>query len=223
MLVHEIQRLGLPELDENGLNTLARQFDRTPDELYVALGCGDFNIARVVNKLVETKETDDVLVVVPASSDAVPTEAITVLGLKGLLTSMAKCCNPMPGDPIVGYITRGRGATIHRQDCPNILRATERERLVRVSWGEKMRTYPVPIRITAFDRQGLMGDISTLLNTEGVNIVNVNVHINHDKVRADVADIRLIVEVKDIAQLSRMLNRIENLANVLDAQRMRGG
>ena len=107
ILVHEIQRLGLPELDENGLTALAKQFDRSPDELYVALGCGDFNIARVVNKLVESKESDDVLVVVPASSDAVPTEAITVLGLKGLLTSMAKCCNPTPGDEIIGYITRG--------------------------------------------------------------------------------------------------------------------
>jgi GTP pyrophosphokinase len=136
---------------------------------------------------------------------------------------MGKCCNPMPGDPIVGYITRGRGATIHRQDCPNILRSNEKERLVRVSWGEQMRTYPVPIKITAFDRQGLMSDISTLLNAEGVNIANVNVRVDHDNVKADVADIRLIVEVKDIGQLSRMLNRIENLANVLDAQRVRGG
>ncbi len=107
ILVHEIQRLGLPELDDDGLKRLAAQFDRSPEELYVALGCGDFNIARVVNKLMETKGTDDVLVVVPASSDTVPSEAITVLGLKGLLTTMAKCCNPTPGDEIIGYITRG--------------------------------------------------------------------------------------------------------------------
>jgi GTP pyrophosphokinase len=218
ILVHEIQRLGLPELDENGLNTLARQFDRTPDELYVALGCGDFNIARVVNKLVETKETDDVLVVVPASSDAVPTEAITVLGLKGLLTSMARCCNPTPGDEIIGYITRGHGATIHRQDCPNMLRIQDRERLVKVSWGENVRTYPVPVRIRAYDRQGLMGDITTLLNSENVNMVDVDVHMTKN-----LADMRIVIEVKDIGQLSRILARIENVPNVLEAQRVRGG
>ena len=218
ILVHEIQRLGLPELDDNGLSTLAKQFDRTPEELYVALGCGDFNIARVVNKLVETKESDDVLVVVPASSEAVPTEAITVLGLKGLLTSMAKCCNPTPGDEIIGYITRGHGATIHRQDCPNMLRIQDRERLVKVSWGENVRTYPVPIRIRAYDRQGLMGDITTLLNSESVNMVDVQVRTSKN-----LADLRIVIEVKDIAQLSRILARIENLPNVLEAQRVRGG
>jgi GTP pyrophosphokinase len=218
MLVHEIQRLGLPELDDNGLNSLAKQFDRSTEELYVAIGCGDFNIARVVNKLVETKESDDVLVVVPASSDAIPTEAITVLGLKGLLTSMAKCCNPTPGDEIIGYITRGHGATIHRQDCPNMLRIQDRERLVKVSWGENVRTYPVPVRIRAYDRQGLMGDITTLLNSENVNMVDVDVHMTKN-----LADMRIVIEVKDISQLSRILARIENVPNVLEAQRVRGG
>jgi len=218
ILLHEIQRLGLPDLDDAGLKTLASHFDRTPEDLYVAIGCGDINIGRVVNELMEAKETDDVLVVVPASSDAVPTEAVTVLGLKGLLTSMAKCCNPTPGDEIIGYITRGHGATIHRQDCPNMLRIQDRERLVKVSWGENVRTYPVPIRIRAYDRQGLMGDITTLLNEENVNMVDVQVRINKN-----LADFRIVIEVKDISQLSRMLARIENLPNVLEAQRVRGG
>lgn len=222
MLERELHRLGLSGVN---LENLARQLDfKTTDDMFVDLGCGDLPVNRVVNLIAEQElPIEEELVASGTYSDSDATDAVSVVGLRGLLTTMAKCCNPMPGDPIVGYITRGRGATIHRQDCPNILRGTERERLVRVSWGEKMRTYPVPIRITAFDRQGLMGDISTLLNTEGVNIVNVNVRIDHDKVRADVADIRLVVEVKDIGQLSRMLNRIENLANVLDAQRMRGG
>ena len=218
ILEHEIQRLGLPELDDDGLKTLATHFDRSPEELYLALGYGDVNIARVVNKLMETKETDDVLVAVPPSSDAVPSEAVTVLGLKGLLTSMGKCCNPTPGDEIIGYITRGHGATIHRQDCPNILRIQDRERLVKVSWGENVRTYPVPIRIHAYDRQGLMGDITTLLNSESVNIVDVQV-----RMAKNLADLRIVIEVKDLAQLSRILARIENLPNVLEAQRIRGG
>ncbi len=222
MLERELHRLGLSEIN---LENLARQLDfKNTDDMFVDLGCGDLPVSRAIHLIAEQElPIEEQLVASGKKSDLNSTDAVSVVGLRGLLTAMAKCCNPMPGDPIVGYITRGRGATIHRQDCPNILRATERERLVRVSWGEQMRTYPVPIRITAFDRQGLMGDISTLLNTEGVNIVNVNVRVDHDKVRADVADIRLIVEVKDIGQLSRMLNRIENLANVLDAQRMRGG
>ncbi len=218
ILEHEIQRLGLSELDDNGLKALAANYQRTPEELYNAIGCGDLTIGRVVNKLLEAKESDDILVVVPATSEAVPTEAVTVLGLKGLLTAMAKCCNPTPGDEIIGYITRGHGATIHRQDCPNILRIKDRERLVKVSWGENVRTYPVPIRIRAFDRQGLMSDITTLLNSESVNIVDVQVGISKN-----LADLRIVIEVRDISQLSRMLARIENLPNVLEAQRVRAG
>ena len=218
LLEHEIQRLGLAQLDEDGLKTLAKNYGRTPDELYDSLGNGDLTLGRVVNKLLEAKESDDILVAVPASSETVPSEAITVLGLKGLLTAMAKCCNPTPGDEIIGYITRGHGATIHRQDCPNILRIKDRERLVKVSWGENVRTYPVPIRIRAFDRQGLMGDITTLLNDESVNIVDVQVGVSKN-----LADLRLVIEVRDIAQLSRMLARIENLPNVLEAQRVRAG
>lgn len=218
MLEHEIQRLGLAELDDAGLKALAQNYGRSTEELYDALGTGDLTLGRVVNKLVEGKESDDILVVVPPSSETLPSEAITVLGLKGLLTAMAKCCNPTPGDEIIGYITRGHGATIHRQDCPNILRINDRERLVKVSWGENVRTYPVPIRIRAFDRQGLMGDITTLLNSESVNIVDVQVGISKN-----LADLRLVIEVRDITQLSRMLARIENLPNVLEAQRVRAG
>ena len=218
ILLHEIQRLGLPDLDDDGLKSLSAHFDRSPEELFVSLGNGDMNIARVVNHLVEGRQSDDVLVVVPPSSEAISSEAVTVLGLKGLMTTMGKCCNPTPGDEIIGYITRGHGATIHRQDCPNILRIKDRERLVKVSWGENVRTYPVPIRIRAYDRQGLMSDITTLLNGESVNIVDVQVRISKN-----LADLRIVIEVKDIAQLSRMLARIENLPNVLEAQRIRGG
>jgi GTP pyrophosphokinase len=218
MLEHEIKRLGMPDLDDDGLKALALQYGRSSEEFFEALGTGDITLGRVINRLLESKEPDDTLVVVPASSEAVPAEAITVLGLKGLLTAMARCCNPTPGDEIIGYITRGHGAMIHRQDCPNILRIRDRERLVKVSWGENVRTYPVPIRIRAYDRQGLMGDITTLLNTENVNIVNVGVGISKN-----LADLRLVIEVRDIAQLSRMLARIENLPNVLEAQRIKGG
>jgi GTP pyrophosphokinase len=132
---------------------------------------------------------------------------------------MAKCCNPTPGDAIVGYITRGRGATIHRSDCPNIMRSRDRERLVRVSWGEAKNTYPVPVRIKAYDRNGLMKDVSTLITEEGINMVKVNVDVN----KKNLAVFDLVLEVRDLAQLSKILDRLENLANVLEAQRVRPG
>jgi GTP pyrophosphokinase len=91
---------------------------------------------------------------------------------------MARCCNPTPGDEIVGYITRGRGATIHRRDCPNIMRILDRERLVKVSWGEPKTTSPVPVRIKAYDRNGLMRDVSTMIAEEGINITKVEVDVN---------------------------------------------
>ena len=99
-----------------------------------------------------------------------------------------------------------------------MLRIQDRERLVKVSWGENVRTYPVPVRIRAYDRQGLMGDITTLLNSENVNMVDVDVHMTKN-----LADMRIVIEVKDISQLSRILARIENVPNVLEAQRVRGG
>ncbi len=216
MLERELHRLGMDAINLEGLGR-SLGF-KQPDEMYEALGCGDLSLSKVVKLLSEIPAGADLLEAAAPATESVSTEAIDVVGLKGLLTSMARCCNPMPGDQIVGYITRGRGATIHRQDCPNVLSMTDRERLVRVSWGNHVRTYGVPIRIHAFDRQGLMGDISNLLNTEGVNIVDVGVKVEHN-----LADLRLIVEVRDITQLSRILTRIENIPNVLEAQRVKPG
>ncbi len=215
LLEHELHRLGMQETSHDHL---ARELGfQTTEDLYAALGCGDLSIGKVVRHL-SKDENGDEIIPVASTADETATDAVHVVGLKGLLTTMAKCCNPAPGDEIIGYITRGRGATIHRQDCPNILRLKDRERLVRVDWGEQVRTYPVPVRITAYDRQGLMGDISNLLNHEGVNIVNADIRVSRS-----LANMRLVVEVRDIAQLSRVLTRIENLPNVIEAQRVKGG
>ncbi|MEW5938369.1 MAG: bifunctional (p)ppGpp synthetase/guanosine-3',5'-bis(diphosphate) 3'-pyrophosphohydrolase [Chloroflexota bacterium] len=216
LLERELARLGMSAVN---FENLARSLNyKQPDEMYVDIGCGDLSLTKIIKQISETPAGADLLEASAPSTEAVTTEAINVVGLKGLLTQMARCCNPMPGDQIVGYITRGRGATIHRQDCPNVLNMNDRERLVRVSWGNHVRTYSVPIRIHAFDRQGLMGDISNLLNAEGVNIADVDVNTNNN-----IADLRLIVEVKDITQLSRILTRIENIPNVLEAQRVKPG
>jgi GTP diphosphokinase / guanosine-3',5'-bis(diphosphate) 3'-diphosphatase len=227
LLERELQKLGLSDIN---LEDMARELEyKSTEEMFEAIGCGDITTGRIFNRLsdryIPIIEQEESIPVSAPKSELASSEAVKVLGLKGLLTTMAKCCNPAPGDPIVGYITRGRGATIHRQDCPNVLHMTmnDRDRMVRVNWGEHVHTYPVPIRISAYDRHGLMGDISNLMVNEGVNIVDVNVHIDRDSIHADVADMRLVVEIKDLEQLSRLLTKIENLPNVMEAQRVRGG
>ena len=216
ILERELGRLGM---GSTNFEKLAREMEyRTPEDLYVALGTGDLSASKIVKRLSEDEENLDILTAGTPTSETSSADEVDVVGLKGLLTNVAKCCNPTPGDEIVGYITRGRGATVHRQDCPNILRMRERERLVAVSWGSHVRTYSVPVRIHAYDRQGLMGDISNLLNNEGINIADVTV-----KTSQNLADIKLIIEVRDIEQLSRTLTRIENLPNVMEAQRTKPG
>lgn len=219
LIEKELRRLGL--LDIN-LERLAKEFDlKSTDDLFEAVGCGDINIGRIVNHLTlgekEAPQAETLQPRTPSDSSRAE-ESVTVLGLKGLLTNIARCCNPAPGDEIIGYITRGRGATIHRQECPNIMRIRDRERLVKVSWGEPKSTYPVPIRIKAYDRNGLMKDISTLVADEGVNMSSISVETNRN-----VATINITLEVHDIAELSRILDRLENLPNVTEAIRVRPG
>jgi guanosine-3',5'-bis(diphosphate) 3'-pyrophosphohydrolase len=217
LLERELQRLGLAKVNAE---TMARDLGfKTPDEMFVDLGNGDLSVSRVIRELAAAEETASLLTAPPPTSDIKSGGDVNIVGLKGLLTTLGRCCNPTPGDQIIAYITRGRGATIHRQDCPNILRLgrEDRERLVRVDWGTQVRTFQVPVRIRAYDRQGLMGDVSNLLDTEGVNIADVKVNVNRG-----LAELRLIIEVQDISQLSKILTRLENVANVMEAHRVSG-
>jgi GTP pyrophosphokinase len=221
LLDKELRRLGVVVLS---LERLAREFDyKNIDQLYEAIGNGDLSLGRVVNHLTlkDKEEDEDYLtkLALPSAEQVIPTvDTVSVLGLQGLLTTMARCCNPAPGDDIVGYITRGRGATIHRRDCPNVMRIKDRERLVQVSWGEAKSTYPVPIRIKAYDRNGLMKDVATLISDEGINMSGVKVDVSRN-----LAMFNMTLLVHDIAELSRVLDRLENLPNVMEAQRVRPG
>ncbi len=218
LLERELRRLGLQDVD---LEKLSMEFDfKTTDDFFAALGQGDISQTKVVNKLSEVgKDKQDPLFEIhPPSDSNMSTQAVAVLGVKGLLTNIGHCCNPVPGDEIVGYITRGRGATIHRRDCPNILNLSDHERLVQVTWGEHQQTYPVSIQLRAYDRQGLMGDISNILINEGINMLDVDLKVNHN-----LTIIHLVLEVKDISQLSRVLTKIENVPNVIEVHRYRPG
>ncbi len=215
-LERELGRLGITEVN---FEKLARELGyKTPDAMFIHLGTGELSTSLIIKKFSDEEEQKDILEANAPASSSKSTDAVEVVGLKGMLASMAKCCNPAPGDQIIGYITRGRGATIHRQDCPNILQTPDRERLLKVGWGHVEQTFPVPVKIKAYDRQGLMSDISILLSDENININNVSVNVNRS-----IADLRLIIEVKDLTQLSRILTRIENLPNVMEAIRTRPG
>lgn len=217
VLERELQRLGVSQVNHEAM---ARELGfKTPDEMFVDLGTGDLSVSRVIRELPAAEESGSLLTAAPSVPETRPAGEVNIVGLKGLLTTLGRCCNPTPGDQIIAYITRGRGATVHRQDCPNILRLRreDRERLVRVDWGSQVRTFPVPVRIRAYDRQGLMGDVSNLLDAEGVNIADVKVNVNRG-----LAELRLVVEVQDISQLSKILTRLENVANVMEAHRVSG-
>jgi len=141
ILERELRRLGLQNLN---LEKLARSFDyRTLDDLYAAVGSSDLSIGHIINTLSEgSAQEDKIFAIQPTTQPREAGEnAVSVLGLRNILTTFARCCKPVPGDEIVGYITRGRGATIHRQDCPNILRMKDRDRIVKVSWGEPQNTF----------------------------------------------------------------------------------
>jgi len=148
----------------------------------------------------------------------VPTvEGIQVQGTGGLLTRLARCCHPLPGDDIIGYVTRGRGVTVHRRDCPNILRLEDTERLIEVSWGTRVQTVPATIHITAYDRARLLSEISNIIGAEDINISAVK-----QDTRKNVATIYITIEVNSMAQLSRVLTKIERLPNVIEARRHTG-
>ncbi|NPA93051.1 MAG: bifunctional (p)ppGpp synthetase/guanosine-3',5'-bis(diphosphate) 3'-pyrophosphohydrolase [Chloroflexi bacterium] len=219
VLEREFKRLGLEHVN---LEPLAKYFDyRSVDDLYVAVGCGDLSLNRIINRLAEVDQAKQAFHLSAKPTRPVETgDEVTIMGLKGMLIHRAKCCNPAPGDPIVGYITRGRGATIHRQDCPNILRVQDKGRLVQVSWGVPTQAYAVPVRVRAYDREGLMKDVAVAIADEGVNIEKVQVKVS-DKTGQAIID--LVLSVRDIAQLSRVLTRLESLPNVLEAFRYRPG
>jgi GTP pyrophosphokinase len=221
VLEKEFKRLGIKNVD---LDLIYPEFAmRNVDDLYVAIGCGDIGAGRVINKIAEIEEDEDLeseleLDLVEEPTGIMPSDSVQVMGLKGIATTIGKCCNPMPGDEIVGYITRGRGATIHRQDCPNILRVNEKERLIKVSWGHPGKTFTVPVQIKAYDRQGLMADISNIISDENVSLIDMSMKMNQH-----LAAIKLVLGVQGISQLSRILTRLENLPNVLEAKRRRPG
>ncbi|MFO7646882.1 MULTISPECIES: GTP diphosphokinase [Halomonas] len=224
----EMKRLDVEGMD---LETLARKVNYTgAEDMYAALGAGDLRIGQVLHQAQQLfgesddQEQLDRLLAKPRRAPGKGSGSdITVLGVGNLKTSMANCCHPVPGEPIVGFITQGRGVTVHRQDCPNILqlRLDEPQRIIEVEWGERARTqYPVDIEVQAWDRSGLLRDVTGVLGNEKVNVLAVNTLTDTDD---GIARMAITVEVDGLETLGRLFSRIQQLSNVIEVRRLRSG
>ena len=190
------------------------------DELAAAVGYGDVSTDSISKKLSRhLQEQEDASPGLPETYvRSVPINGgpgLRVLGVGNLLTTMAQCCNPVPGDKILGYVTRSRGVTVHRSDCTNVTNEKEPERLVDVEWGETSRSYPTLVRIHGWDRIGLLRDISIVVGEEHVNMVGVRTAENDD----GTVTIFSTLETTGIEQMSLLLSRIEAIKGVLRAER----
>ena len=183
------------------------------DDFFASLGNGGIEISQVVNRLENQDLEEDKLpkFSLPKSG---PGSGVQVLGVGDLLTRMGSCCQPVEGDDIIGYITRSRGVTVHRTGCPNVLAETERERLVPVNWGKTQTLYPVRIRVEAWDRVGLLGDVTTLVSAERVNIAEC-----HSEEFGDTSVISLTVYPNGINQLDRVFSKLEGVKGVIGVTR----
>ncbi len=221
MLERELKRLGL---DKTPYDQIAKKFNFDKvDDLMAAIGAGDINVHQIGGRALELAEPEEEIPEIPSVRvlPPAPVTGVRVNGVGDLLTNVARCCNPLPGDEIVGYITRGRGVSIHRQDCPNVLRMNDRERLIEVDWGtdEVTETHPVNVRVEAYDRQGLLRDIASIVADEAINLSAANIATRK---KDNVATMMVTLEIADIDQLSRVLARIERLPNVVEARRQTG-
>lgn len=216
MLEKEFKRMGL---EQSGVGKLLPKLGvKSMEDLYASVGGGDLRIQQIVNLIQRTEPVEDEIVAHVSKSFSTPSE-ITIHGVGNLLCHFGRCCKPLPGDRITGFITLGRGVTIHRQDCIHILEKPEEEhRLIQVEWGETMRSvYPVDIKISAYDRQGLLRDITSILSNEKVNVIAVNTLTNKND---NMARLVLTVEIADLGGLMTILNKILQLPNVLEAERV---
>jgi GTP pyrophosphokinase len=214
MLEREMARLGtsLPEMQAELLRIF--KFEDAED-LYLRVGYGEISTQHVANKIASLMREEEEVQQVSAPQQRQYTTGIQVLGTGDLLTRLSRCCNPVPGDQIIGYVTRGEGVSVHRTDCPNVLHEEERERLIDVAWGQRGQMYPVAVQIEAWDRVGLLRDVATMVAEETVNMVGVHTQ------EADDGHITIFVtlETSGVEQLSRMLNKLEGIRGVLSVGR----
>ncbi len=220
ILERELARLGVHDVSTDDIAIQTKQKDA--DSLYVALGAGDISAASIATALQQMHGTNIPRPLrtrrVQKRKEQQP-DGIAVSGIGDLMCNFARCCRPVPPEAIMGYITQGRGVTIHREDCGNFLGLNRRqpERTIEVNWGStESTTYPVDLTLRAFDRSGLLRDITLVLSDENANIIDVRTRIDSESMQS-VMD--LSIEIPDLPTLSTTIARLEQLPNVASVKR----
>ena len=199
------------------------------EELLVAIGYGGLTAGQVAGRLRDMYDDDhrgkEVSLDTGAIKEPIPRasgdQGVRVKGMDNILVQLARCCNPVPGDPIVGYVTRGRGVTIHRDDCPNITRyLDDEERVIEVSWESvDAKYYPIQIRVTAIDRPGLLSDLSQAVASLSTNILDAKARSTRD----GHAIINMVLQINNLEQLAYLKQRVEKVRDVLSVERVSHG
>ena len=180
------------------------------------IGYGGISIHQIALKLAAQQEQPkEIAEVTPPRQ---PVSDVKVLGVGDMLTNLAQCCNPVPGDRIIGYITRSRGVTVHCQDCNNVINEDEKERLIPVEWGQPDSLYPVTVQVEAWDRVGLIRDITSVVAEEKVNIASMSFTNRDDHTTS----LHLTLETRGIAQLSQLLRKMEGIRGMISVDRVGG-
>ena len=191
------------------------------DALCVALGAGDLTSAAIATALQHIRGNElpeKIRTKRPRRTDSQP-DTVAVSGVGDLMCNFARCCRPVPPEPIVGYITQGRGVSIHRQDCGNFLGLNQRspERIVEISWGKsETGSYPVDVSVHAYDRSGLIRDITSVLADEHANVIDLKSHTDKESMQVVMA---ISIEIKDLPTLSTVISKLEQLPNVVSVRR----
>jgi GTP pyrophosphokinase len=211
--LHRMHRLALNQLPDGKLDEMAAHYKyQGAEDFLAAIGWGDVSPHSVVMRMALTRgDEGDELRSIPLIPQTQPTPRVLVRGERGILTRMATCCQPVPGDAITGFTTRGRGVTVHRTDCMNAINSQDAARLVPVDWDvEASHLYPVTIKIEAWDRTGLLRDIATVVAEQRINMSAASVHVYDDKT----AVVSTTVEIDSLSQLSRLLEKLEQVRDV---------
>jgi GTP pyrophosphokinase len=217
-LERELRRLARTSVQAVGperIAEMARAYAHdNVDDFFAAVGYGAISAQQVVMRL---GVVDDTQLQLPAIAPPSPrTGGVRVKGVGDLLVRFGKCCHPIPGDPIVGFITRGKGITVHLRRCPTVVNEREIARLIDVEWeAAPAETYPIAIRVEAHDRTGLLNDIAAAVAENRVNIVAANVSVTPDHTAIVVATL----QVASVTQLARVIGRIEHVKDVISVQR----
>jgi GTP diphosphokinase / guanosine-3',5'-bis(diphosphate) 3'-diphosphatase len=221
LLDKELRRIAqrsLGDIDRADLEQVAERLNlHDADTMFASLGYGAVTPAQVVTRLHVLDDTElEIPEVAPPTPPATSGGGVKVKGVGDLLVRFGVCCDPVPGDEVVGYITRGRGVTVHRADCTNVRSSSEMERLVQVEWEQSLaRTYPVAIRIDGWDRAGFLRDVASVISENQVQLVSLSANANANKT----ATVNATLQVTSIEQLSRVLAKIEGIRDVFTVSR----